>query len=397
MEEKEVRKKKVNHRGHNEGSIFQRADGVWVGQIQIGFKPDGRRKFTTKTSKSRKEIADWLTESRNDILKNSFIEPNSMTVEDWLWNWMVTYKLKNVSSNTYARYLNLLNIHIIPAMKNVKLKNLKAIQIQNFFNDCKESGMSASAIKHVKTIFNQALECAFRENLIPKNWTEYTVLPKARSKEEVSVFTPEEQEKIIKNIPFSPLGVLIRLAIATGAREGELLGMHWSDIDFENKVINIAQSLGKKREFSADGRSVISTENAVGDLKTLHSKRVIPITDSVIDLLKKYRAKQNQFIKLPDNTEILPSMVFLNASGGYWDNSNAIKQYRRFLKSLGIPYRKFHTLRHTFATRIMEANVHPKIAQELLGHSTVNITMNIYSHVLPEQKREAIEKIKGIV
>ena len=173
--------------------------------------------------------------------------------------------------------------------------------------------------------------------------------------------------------------------------------MHWSDIDFENKVINITQSLGKKREFSADGRSVISTENAVGDLKTLHSKRVIPITDSVIDLLKKYRAKQNQFIKLPDNTEILPSMVFLNASGGYWDNSTAIKQYRRFLKSLGIPYRKFHTLRHTFATRIMEANVHPKIAQELLGHSTVNITMNIYSHVLPEQKREAIEKIKGIV
>ena len=120
--------------------------------------------------------------------------------------------------------------------------------------------------------------------------------------------------------------------------------------------------------FSEDGKSVLHSENAIGDLKTLHSKRTIPITDSIIELLKKYRAKQNQFIKSPNNTDILPTMVFLNASGNYWDNSNVIKQYRKFVNSLGVPYRKFHALRHTFATRIMEANVHPKIAQELLGH-----------------------------
>lgn len=93
----------------------------------------------------------------------------------------------------------------------------------------------------------------------------------------------------------------------------------------------------------------------------------------------------------------IPNMVFLGVTGSYWDQSNMIKHYCKFLKNLDIPYRKFHALSHTFATRIMEANVHPKVAQELLGHASVDITMNVYSHVLPEQKREAIDKIKEIV
>lgn len=396
-EETKKKNSKKNHRGRNEGSCYQRSDGKWIGQVQVGFKPDGSRKFITKTAKTQKEINNWISEVRNDILKNTFIQPTAITVEQWFWNWMVTYKLKNVSSNTYARYLIYLKKHIIPSVGKIKLKELKAIHIQKVLNDCSENNMSLSSVKHIRTIFNQALELAFKQEMIPKNWTEYTTLPKKRKVEDVPVFTREEQEKIINSLEVNPLGVLIRLAISTGAREGELLGLHWSDVDFENKTITIKQALVKERTFSEDGKNITGVTNGIGDVKTMTSNRVIPIADSVCAILKKYRENQMSFIHAPDKVLPLPTLVFTSSTGTYWDQSNMIKHYQKFLNRIGIPYRKFHALRHTFATRIMEANVHPKIAQELLGHSSVDITMNVYSHVLPEQKREAIDKIKEII
>lgn len=396
----EVKKKKTpkkNHRGHNEGSIFQRADGRWVGQIQIGFKPDGSREFATYYGKERKEVADKIAQARNDILKSTFIKPNSLTVEEWLWNWMVTYKLKNVSSNTYARYLIYLKKHILPSVGKIKLKDLKAIHIQKVLNDCNDNDMSLSSLKHIRTVFNQSLELAFKQELISKNWTSYTTLPKKRKVEEVAVFTREEQEKIINALEFNTLGMLIRLAISTGAREGELLGLYWEDVDFENKTIKIKQALVKERSFSDDGREITGVSNTIGEVKTITSNRIVPIADNMCKLLEEYKLKQLSFIRGNNNVFPIPTLVFPSSSGNCWDQSNMIKHYKKFLNKIGVPYRKFHALRHTFATRIMEVNVHPKIAQELLGHASVDITMNVYSHVLPEQKREAIEKIKEII
>ena len=394
MDNKENRRKKVNHRGHNEGSCYQRKDGKWMGQIQIGFKPNGTRKFITKTARTKQEISNWLAETRNDILKNTFIEPSNITVEQYLWNWMVTYKYKNVSASTYTRYINFMKIHIVPEVGNIKLCDLRTIHIQKLYNHLQDMGMSYSALKHVHTVFNQSLDCAVRENMISKNYALYTVRNKPRNTSEVPVFTPEQQQKIIENLPFTPIGVLVRTALGTGARMGELLGLQWSDIDLENNIIHIRNGLVKENIFSADGRDIVSHRIALGPLKTPKSRRDIPIANSTASLLKKYKLNQRAFIK---NKDIIPTLVFCSEAGTLWDHSNVRNQYVKLLKKIGVPYIKFHALRHTFATRVMEVNIHPKVAQELLGHSTVSITMDIYSHVLPEQKREAIEKIKGIV
>lgn len=394
MDNKENRRKKVNHRGHNEGSCYQRKDGKWMGQIQIGFKPNGTRKFITKTARTKQEISNWLAETRNDILKNTFIEPSNITVEQYLWNWMVTYKYKIVSASTYTRYINFMKIHIVPEVGNIKLCDLRTIHIQKLYNHLQDKGMSYSALKHVHTVFNQSLDCAVRENMISKNYALYTVRNKPRNTAEVPVFTPEQQQKIIENLPFSPIGVLVRTALGTGARMGELLGLQWSDIDLENNIIHIRNGLVKENIFSADGRDIVSHRIALGPLKTPKSRRDIPIANSTASLLKKYKLNQRSFIK---NKDIIPTLVFCSEAGTLWDHSNVRNQYIKLLKKIGVPYIKFHALRHTFATRVMEVNIHPKVAQELLGHSTVSITMDIYSHVLPEQKREAIEKIKGIV
>ncbi|MBR3280952.1 MAG: site-specific integrase [Clostridia bacterium] len=173
-----------------------------------------------------------------------------------------------------------------------------------------------------------------------------------------------------------------------------MLGLSWEDVDLENKVIHIRNGLKKDKEFSEDGKTIVRNFLTLGSLKTPKSRRDIPINDATANLLARYKLAQRSFINDPD---IIPNMVFLNSAGHYWDESKVRVLYKNYLASIGVPYIKFHGLRHTFATRILESNVAPKVAQELLGHTNVSVTMDIYSHVLPEVKREAMDKIKGIV
>ena len=339
-------------------------------------------------------ILDWMTKNQNNVMNNTFIEPSSITLEQWIWNWMTVYKLNSVEDNTYARYISLINNHILPEIHKIKLKDLTKIQLQNIYNRIMDKGLAYESMKHIHTVFNQSLQRAVDENLIPQNCAVGLNKGKRETAEEVDIFTREEQKQIIENLPFNPLGILIRTGIGTGARFGELLGLSWDDVDLENNIIHIRNGLKKKKVFSEDGKKIVKHYLDLGKLKTTKSRRDIPINDATASMLKKYKLAQRSFI---EDKNIVPQMVFLNAKGNYWDESLARKQYKRYLASIGIPYIKFHALRHTFATRILEENVQPKVAQELLGHSTVSITMDIYSHVLPDVKREAMEKIKEIV
>ena len=387
-------KKTKGHRGHREGSIYKMQDGRWKAQVQVGINSDGTRKFATKSSKDRKKIVEWLNKIQSDVYHNDYIEPTKLTVEEWFWNWMNIYKRPTVSANTYTRYILMMKKYVIPAMGKMKLIDMKSTHIQRLYNQLYKDGISYSVRKHVHTLFNQALTCAVNEGIISKNYSLNTVRPKdKKTDDEVEVFTPAEQEKLIKNLEITPIGVLVRLALGTGCRLGELLGLFWDNIDFENNEIHIVHGLKRKQIFDESGQNVIGKETVVGDLKTVKSKRTIPMADSTARVLKQYKLQQRAFI-IPD---VFPDMVFLTANGKPFDNGSVRKQYQRLLKSLGIPYRKFHALRHTYATRLLENNVHPKVAQELLGHSTCDITMSVYSHVLPEQMKEAVNKIKNII
>lgn len=386
------------HRGHNEGSIYKRKDGRWVGQVQTGFKPDGKRKFTCFYGKTRKEVADKIASTTNDISKNLFVEPSKITLEDWLWGWMLKYKKDYVRTSTYVRYNSLIKLHIVPEIGMIKLKDLRSSHIQQVYNNCVKKDLSVSAIKHIHTVFNQSLEQAICEGMIFSNPALHTVRPK-KPKKEVMVLTEKQQERLVMHLENNTIGVIIKLAISTGARAGEILALRWKNIDFEKKTLSIENGMVPVYNFGEDGKEAHYTgRHRIAELKTSASRRVIPLTDGIIRILKEYKLNQRSYIKrMPSNVDIFPDMVFLNEAGNYIDINSLRRQYARILKELKIPYIKFHALRHTFATRILEKNVHPKVAQELLGHTSCSVTLDIYSHVLPSQKREAIDKIEGIV
>ncbi len=238
---------------------------------------------------------------------------------------------------------------------------------------------------------------AVKEGILSVNPARNTIRPKVTSPD-VKVLTVDQQEKIMKEVPNDTIGVLIKLALGTGCRIGELLGLKWSDIDFKNREAHINQALLYTPTFDYESNTYMYSHCELSNLKTTSSHRIIPLSDNLIAILSAYKLNQRAYIcQLPENIEILPEMIFLNEKGNYLDPRSATKRYHKVLKSLGIPSMKFHALRHTFATRILEANVHPKVAQTLLGHTSCDITMNIYSHVLPDQTRDAIDRLKGII
>ena len=383
-------------RGNNEGSIYQRKDGRWVGQVQVGYKSDGSRKLMTCYGKTRADVSKKISNTLSDISKNIFVDTNQMTVEEWIWNWLKIYKKGTVKPNTYARYIYVINDYIVPALGKIKLKNLTSLKIQNLYNDCKEKGLSPSSIKHVHTILSPALTQAVKEGIITTNPAYNTTRPSIK-KANVNVFTVEQQELLVASLFNDTMGVLIKLALATGGRIGELLGLKWEDVDFEKLEITFKQGIVNEYDFDDENHTSKFKKVTLNDLKTDSSERTIPITKATANMLREYKLNQRSYLKqVPANITIIPEMVFLNEAGNYLDNASVRKRYKTILKNLGIPYIKFHALRHTFATRVLEANIHPKIAQTLLGHSEMRTTMEVYSHVLPDQKRMAIEKISGV-
>ena len=235
------------------------------------------------------------------------------------------------------------------------------------------------------------------QGYVHKNPSLNTIRKKIR-RNEVTVLTPEQQKRLLKALKEDPVSTLIKTALGTGARLGELLALKWDNVDLDNKEIKIEHSLVRTSTFDDKTHKIHFGSPVVSDLKTESSFRTVPITNHLAQALKKYKHDQRLYMKSSaQNIYRMDNFVFTSTVGTHLEQANVRKQYIKFLKKAKVPYVKFHALRHTFATRVLEANIHPKIAQELLGHSTCSTTLDIYSHVLPSHKREAMDKLEGII
>lgn len=330
----------MSRRGKNEGSIFQRKDGRWVGQIQIGHYPDGRRKFVSYYGKTRREVARKLEDAISSFNHHAFIEPSKITFEEWVWCWMKNFKRRSVSESTYARYFSLINNYISPQIGYMKLQDVRSIHIQSVYNYCVDKHLSGSCIKHIHTVFKQSLDQAINQSLISTNPALKTIRPPVRNKP-VTVLTVEQQGRLVASLKNDTAGTLIKLALGTGARIGELLGLRWEHVDFENMEIHIVQGLVRDYEFDEQNHVAHAVSLKLSKLKTESSLRTIPLTNYLASVLQNYKKNQRRYMKrLGSNVMVLSDLVFTNDSGDYLDESNARKKYAQLLQKAGIPYYK---------------------------------------------------------
>ena len=326
---------------------------------------------------------------------------NKECFETFLCDWLFDVHFINIKPSTKERYEGIYRNYIKNSMlSSIKIKDLTSKDIQNYYNHLIKKGKTVNSIKNLNKIIAPCIRYAYNNDKIIKDFSKSVVLPKECEEKklnkinEVQPFSLEEQKKFINVIEGHDLEVLLLTALNTGLRQGELLSLTWDDINFDNNAIRVNKTVKYISDVSKEGRG--HCEIIVQTPKSEASNRTISIPDLLTKRLKKYHLQQKELQLKMANLYIDNKLVFRNIYGGYLDVSNVRKRYKKILADNGFRDRKFHDLRHTYATRLFELKEEPKTVQSLLGHSNVSITLNTYTHVLESMKVKAATKLNDL-
>ena len=381
-------------RANGEGSIGKYKNG-WRSRIMIGYNSDGkpiRKEFYGKTQKEAKEK---LEEFKKQYLLQYIEIDDKTTLEQWFFTYMFEYKQNKIKPSSFERYEGIYRNYILnTTLGATKLSKLNVTVIQKYYNTLLSEGISPSTIKSINQHLKPCLGEAEKQDYIPKNFAKMVDLPKTTVDTKIEILTREQQKLFIKAIEGHKLEVLFLVALGTGLRLGEILGLKWSDINFEENILTVNRSLKRVSFISKDLKKeykVIEQEP-----KTKNSYRTVPIPNDVLIKIKKHRLEQNKAILQAGELYNNSNYVFCNELGYPLDSKRPTRNLKSILTKLSIDPIKFHGLRKTYATRLFESGVPPKTVQSLLGHSDISITLNIYTQVMDDVKFEAIEKINSI-
>ena len=321
----------------------------------------------------------------------------------WLWSWFESYVDKNVKLSTKSSYETIIKNHLVPYIGHIKLKELKKVDIEDMYHSLLtngrvdgKGGLNVKTIQNVSLVLHKALDEAMKHEYIIRNPADIAAVPTMRSengtKKEVEVLTKQEQKALMDVCGDDVYGVAIKTALFTGVRLGELLGLQWRDIDYSMNTITVSRQVNRLKDYSpnAKARTRLGIQE---DTKTRSSNRPISLPLQLMELLKEHKERQAVEKRKWGKAYKDLDMIFAREDGYYIDPATFRDHYQKRLKEAGLGHHTIHALRHTFATRALEAGIPIKVVSQILGHASVQITMDTYSHVLPELQSESMNKI----
>jgi integrase len=367
-------------RGNSEGSLTKRSDGRWEARISLS---EGTRKsFYAKT---RQEAARRLAEAMRDRDRGLPITGERQTVAQFLSVWLETIR-PTVGVGTWKRYEEIVRLHLIPAIGAHSLAKLSPQNVQALYAAKLEAGLSTTTVHHIHAALHLALESAVSLDLVARNVTDRVTAPKMR-RHEMEVLSPKQRRTLLNAISGDELEALYVLALTTGMRQGELLALKWRDIDLDAEWLRIHATVRKLR-----GAFIYAPP------KTKRSRRGVALTTMAIEALKRHGVRQAEAKAIVGPAWQDNDLVFADAVGGPLEGRHVLRHYfRPLLPTAGLPPIRFHDLRHTTATLLLAQGIHPKVVSEMLGHTTIGITLDTYSHVLPEMQREAATSLDQLL
>ena len=376
-------------RGQGEGSISKRPDGTWWARISLGVTSNGKRKRKAFYGKTRKEVQEKLTAALNDENNAGYIEPTKMTLAHWMDIWLCDYKKRSVKPSTFYRMCCTVEVHIKPHLGHYKLTDLRPDMVQKFVNQMDENGLAPSTIKRNCSTLRIALHQAVKNELLPKNPASDIIRP-PETKTAIRVLSPDDQERFIEAAKVTEHGEFFILALCTGMRLGEMLALTWDDVNFENNEISVTKSVTKLKDYY---KKEESGKRYISNPKTEAGNRIIPLLPQIRELLINLKSVHNNFKVKFGNTYQDENLVFCHYNGKPFSSSGMHAKLKKMTKRIGIDDFHIHCLRHTFATRGLESGIELKVMQELLGHSSIQMTADLYTHVLPHKRKESMEKL----
>lgn len=358
---------------------------LWMYVVDMGKDPaTGKRKQKRKRGFERKEDAERaLADFISSFNKGDYIEPSKVTVEQFLNDWIEGKKL-HIKEITYNTYKNHIDNHIIPHIGKIELSQLLPQHISDLHNKLHEKGLSGTSIQDVHKVLRNALGQAVKWGMIHKNVAVMVDRPKAKKKE-IQIWTIEQANQFLqvakKNTRYY---IAFLLALSTGMRQGEILGLRWKDIDFEEGVIKVVQTLDHQ------GKKIHS------ETKSKAGQRTVAIDSWTLEALKSYKAKVAQEKLIAGSSYQDHGLVVCTALGTPVTPRNLLRAFYSAIKKANVPKITFHELRHTHASILLKQGVHVKVVSERLGHANIRITLDTYSHLMPNMQKETAEKFADV-
>lgn len=364
------------------GSIRKRSNGSWTFILDQGRDPatGKRRQQWVSVKGTKKEAEKRLAELIHQLDTGGFVKPAKLTVADFLRQWLRDYVATNVRPRTAEGYAHIIERHLVPALGALYLTQLQPGDLQRYYKQALTSGrkdrtpggLSARTVHHHHRVLSEALSHAVKWGLVARNVAQAVDPPQPR-KAEMRVLDSEGIGRVLEKVKGTRWYPVFHLAAYTGLRRSELLGLRWGDVDLDLATLSVVQVLHHLR----DG-SIIFQEP-----KTAAGNRMIALSPSAVLQLRAHRERQEADFILVGKTLTPDTLVFCNADGTPFLPQSVSHAFMREARSLGYHGVNFHSLRHSHASLMLKQGIHPKIVQERLGHSSIAITLDTYSHVAP--------------
>ena len=372
-------------RGNGEGSIYpvRGEDGKVKGYraAYVVYTADGpKRRYLS--SKRREDVRDKLAKALSDRVDGLVFDAGSLTVGEYLERWLKDSVRGTVRMSTYERHEGIVRTHLKPTLGRIRVKNLTPTHVRGLHREKLDAGLAPATVRKIHSTLHKALSQAVSDGLIPRN---AAVIKAPRpDPEEMHPLSADEASALLKAAHGERFEALYVLAITTGLRRGELLGLRWRDADLEQGVLRVGRALVRE-----GGRY------RPGETKTKRGHRSIRLPSRAVSALGAHRKRQlEERMRLAGLYED-HDLIFATQKGTPLNPEKLVKRcFKPLLKRAGLPEVRFHDLRHTCATLLLGRGVHPKLVQELLGHATIAMTLDTYSHFLPsmgDQTARAME------
>ncbi len=413
MSDEEKTKAKKRRRGNGEGSIYQSADGRWVGRITVGYDALGKRRRRAVYGWTKREVQEKLARLQSQKLEGTLGELCKLSVAAFLTRWLDDSARPTIRATTHANYKGVINNHIAPRIGGVPLAKLTPAHVQGLYAELERSGASTYTCQLAHAVMHRAFKQAVKWGMVPRNVCD-AVDPPRVAKVDIHPLSPEQVTVLLAAANDSNLrwcetceslachdadgctqcghrkptvGAPVRLealyvlAVTSGMRLGELFALQWPNVDLGGGTVAVRHTL-----------SELNGKQTLAEPKTAKSRRRVDLGVMAVNALHEHRKSM-----LAEGHGSVP-WVFCNSRGGSLRRSHFHHQdFKPLLMRAGLPDIRFHDLRHTAATLLLSQGVHPRIVQERLGHSQIGVTMDTYSHVLPSMQREAAGKLDALL
>lgn len=374
----------AKRRGHGEGSIYQReSDGRWVGAVDLGWH-GGKRKRRYVYGSTQAEVREKVTRLLHDKDRGFTIPTERQTVEQFFTRWLSDVVEGSRRPSTVKAYRQNVRLHILPLIGPRQLAKVTPQEIQSLIRDRQRYGLAPQTVRHILALLRMAFDQAVRWGMIARNPATETVPPKVE-KFEGEILDRDQSRRFVEAARDDRLEALWVLAITTGLRKGEILGLRWPDVNLDEGEIRVSRSMQR-----------IGGRLQLVELKTARSRRTVLLTEDTVSALRRHRARQLEERLIAGSRWQEFRLVFSSTIGTPVDGAHLSIFLNRLLATAALPKVRFHDLRHSAATLMLGEGVSARVIADTLGHSDVSTTLRIYAHVRPSLQRDATDRMQSI-